>query len=216
VGIDLGAVRPVTAVHVQMANSSRPNDYLHGAVLEYSRDATSWTTLGTFANQPDVRSSPATAVNARYLRLRSTGSQTNWLIVDEFTVTVRPGATALTNLPAYQTFVPANLVDGDTTTWFWSNGTPAVGGYAGVDLGAARTIGPIDVLMANGTSPNDYAHSGVLESSVDGATWRTLATFSGHNEITVAPPAGTTARYVRVRNTGTQTFWLLVDELLVS
>jgi hexosaminidase len=216
VGIDLGAVRPVSAVRVQMAGSSRPNDYLHSAVLEYSRDATTWTALGTFANQPDVQANPAGAVNARYVRLRSTGSQTNWLIVDEFTVSIRPSAAALTNLPAYQTFLPAGLVDGDATTWFWSNGPPPVDGYAGVDLGTVRAIGPVDVLMANGTSPNDYVHAGVLESSVDGATWSTLATFSGHNEVTATPPAGTVARYVRVRNTASQSFWLVLDEILVA
>ena len=155
-------------------------------------------------------------VTARYVRLRSTAAQTYWLVVDEFTVTVRPAATAQTSLTAYQTYAASNLVDGDTTTWFWSNGAPPVGGYAGVDLGATRAIGPVDVLMANGASPNDYLHAGILEYSTTGTTWTQLATFSGHNEVTASPAAGTAARYLRVRGTAAQTYWLVVDEFVVS
>jgi hexosaminidase len=216
VGVDLGVARPVTGVRVAMANTASPNDYMHAAVLEYSSDAVSWSSLGTFTNQATVQATPSGGVTARYVRLRSTSAQTYWLVVDEFTVTVRSAATAQTSLTAYQTYAASNLVDGDTTTWFWSNGAPPVGGYAGVDLGAARTIGPVDVLMANGASPNDYLHAGVLESSTDGTAWTQLATFSGHNEITATPAVGTTARYVRIRGTAAQTYWLVADEFVVS
>src|SRR5690242_522717 len=160
-GVDLGLARPVTGVRVTMANSASPNDYMHAAILEYSADGVSWSSLGTFTNQATVQANPSGGVTARYVRLRSTAAQTYWLVVDEFAVTVRPAATAQTSLTAYQTYAPSNLVDGDTTTWFWSNGSPPVGGYAGVDLGAAAPIGLVDVLMANGTSPNDYVHAGV-------------------------------------------------------
>jgi hexosaminidase len=216
VGVDLGVPRPVTGVRVAMANTNSPNDYMHSAVLEYSADGSTWTSLGTFTNQATVQATPSGGVTARYVRLRSTAAQTYWLVVDEFTITVRPAVTPQTSLPAYQTYAPSSLVDGDTTTWFWSNGAPPVGGYAGVDLGAVRTIGPIDVLMANGNSPNDYLHAGVLEYSTDGTTWTQLATFSGHNEVTATPAAGTAARYVRVRSTATQTYWLVGDEFLVG
>jgi hexosaminidase len=213
VGVDLGSSRPVTGVHVVMAKSSSPNDYLHSAVLEYSVDGAMWTTLGSFG-QPEIQ---ATAnVTARYVRLRSTAAQIYWVVVDEFAVTVRPAAAPLTNLPAYQTYAPASFVDRDVTSWFWSNGAPPIGGYVAVDLGATRTIGAIDLLMAKDSSVNDYLHSGVLEYSVDGANWTVLTSFSGHNEITATPPAGTTARYVRARNTGSQIYWLVADEFLVA
>jgi hyaluronoglucosaminidase len=216
VGVDLGVPRPVTGVRVAMANTNSPNDYMHSAVLEYSADGATWTSLGSFTNQATVQATPSGGVTARYVRLRSTAAQTYWLVVDEFAVTARPAVTAQTSMPTYQTYVPSRLVDGDTTTWFWSNGAPPVGGYAGVDLGAVRTIGPIDVLMANGASPNDYLHAGVLEYSTDATSWMQLATFSGHNEVTATPAAGTTARYVRVRNTAAQTYWLVGDEFLVG
>jgi hexosaminidase len=216
VGVDLGTVKPIGGVEVVMAKSDRPNDYLHNAALEYSRDGLTWTSLGTFSGQPQVRATPSAGASARYVRLRSTASQTYWLVTDEFTVAVRPPATPLTNLPTYSTFTPAMLVDGNTTTWFWSNGTPPVGGYVGVDLGTARPVGAVDVLMANGNSPNDFMHHGVLEYSVDGTAWTALSTFAEHNEITVTPPTGTSARYLRVRSTASQSFWLVADEFLVG
>jgi hexosaminidase len=216
VGVDLGAVRPVTSVQVAMGSGDRPDDYLHAAALEYSLDGASWTAVGTFSGQPEVRSSPAGGVDARYLRLRATAGQTNWVVVREFAVSVRPAATPTTSLPAYQSYLPANLVDGDVTSWFWSDGAPAVGGYVGVDLGAVRPIGAIDLLMANDASENDYLHRGVLEYSTTGSSWTALVTFSGQHEITASPPAGATARYVRARSTGSQTYWLVADEFLVS
>lgn len=216
VGVDLGTARPISGIDIVMGKSDRPNDYLHNAVLEYSRDAVAWTSLGSFTNQAVIRVSAPSGTTARYVRLRSTASQTYWLITAEFGVTVRPSATPLTNLPTYSTYSPGFMVDGNTTTWFWSNGAPPVGGYVGVDLGVARPIRMVDVLMANGNSPNDFIHRGVLESSLDGAAWTVLASFAGHNEITVTPPAGTTARYLRVRSTGSQTYWLVADEFLVG
>ncbi|HZN17071.1 MAG TPA: family 20 glycosylhydrolase [Micromonosporaceae bacterium] len=215
IGVDLGTARPISGVEILMGKSDRPNDYLHNAVLEHSRDAVTWTSLGTFTTAA-VRATPPSGTTARYVRLRSTASQTYWLVATELTVTVRPSATASTNLPIYSTYPPGLMVDGNTTTWFWSNGAPPVGGYVRVDLGTARPISIVDVLMANGNSPNDFIHRGVLESSLDGTAWTVLASFAGHNEVTVAPPAGTTARYLRVRSTASQTYWLVVDEFLVG
>jgi hexosaminidase len=215
VGVDLGAVKPVSAVGVLMGNSNSPDDFLHNGVLEYSADGGTWSSLGSFTNNSDVQAQPATPVQARYLRLRSTAAQSNWLVVDEFAVTVVPAATALTNLPTYQSYGPANLADGDPSTWFWSNGAPPVDGYAGLDLGSVRPIGAVDVVMGSASSQSDYLHAGVLESSPDGTKWTTLTTFSGHNEVTVTAPAGTTARYVRIRGTASQTYWLVLDDFLV-
>jgi hexosaminidase len=216
VGVDLGALRPVTAVQVTMGSGDRPDDYLHAATLEYSADGASWTAMGAFLGQPAVRSSPAGGVNARYLRLRATAGQQNWVVVREFAVSVRPAATPTTSLPAYQSYLPANLVDGDVTSWFWSDGAPAVGGYVGVDLGAVRPLGAVDLLMANDASENDYLHSGVLEYSTNGSSWTPLLAFGGQNEVTASPPAGATARYVRARSTASQTYWLVADEFLVG
>lgn len=88
---------------------------------------------------------------------------------------------------------PCPVTDGD----FGSTLAPAPQGTAearsgvAVDLGRARAV---SLVVVRGC-PGDCA----VESSVDGRSWRILATRSGAG-TTVAPPAGTTARWIRVRS----------------
>ncbi|AHH95822.1 beta-N-acetylglucosaminidase domain-containing protein [Kutzneria albida] len=125
-------------------------------------------------------------------------------------------ATAQASLPTYESYVPANMVDGNPATFYWSNGPVHVGDTVGVDLGSVRTIGAFTALMAKSGSAEDYVHSGVVEYSADGTTWTTGQSFSNTPELVASPPAGTTARYVRLRATADQDNWLVVRELSVA
>jgi hyaluronoglucosaminidase len=122
----------------------------------------------------------------------------------------------ITSLTSYQSNAPARMTDGDTGTYFWSDGAPATGDWVGVDFGTSRPIGDIAVLMGRSGSPNDYIHAGTLEYSADGTAWTALAT--GTNaEIRATAPGGTTARYVRYRATvDNDVFWCVVREFEVS
>lgn len=112
--------------------------------------------------------------------------------------------------------VAGRMVDGDPETFYWSNRAPGPGDAVGVDFGAPREIGQIEVLMAKPSSPNDYIHSGVLEYSVDGTTWHALINGSTPDVRTTAPE-GTTARYVRYRSTSDNDGnWLVVREFTVE
>jgi hyaluronoglucosaminidase len=146
----------------------------------------------------DVFLSKARAANDRWLGL--TGSR------------VSP----VTTLGTYQDNVPARMVDGDLTTFYWSNAAPKAGDHVGVDLGAVRTIGDVAVLMTKPGSPNDYIRQGVLEYSVDGRTWQTLTTGTTP-EVRATAPEGSEARYVRYRATADNGgYWLAVRELVVE
>src|SRR5690242_19684882 len=68
--------------------------------------------------------------------------------------------TGLTSMGTYQSYVAANMVDGDSSTWYWSDGTPAVGDYVGVDLGTTEAITSVTIHGADASSPNDYIHAG--------------------------------------------------------
>ncbi|HEY7049824.1 MAG TPA: beta-N-acetylglucosaminidase domain-containing protein [Jatrophihabitantaceae bacterium] len=124
--------------------------------------------------------------------------------------------TPTTSMSTYQTNVPANMVDGDDSTFYWSSAPPAVGDYVGVDLGGVQPITSIKIDMSKSTSPNDYIHAGVLEYSVDGATWKSAGTFLNTPSITATLPEGTQARYVRLRNTAAQDYWVVVREFTVT
>ncbi|WP_331273034.1 beta-N-acetylglucosaminidase domain-containing protein [Motilibacter deserti] len=127
---------------------------------------------------------------------------------------VRPSVS--TNLPTYQSYVPANMADGNPDTWFWSSRAVANGDYVGVDLGSVREVSGVTVLMAKATSPRDFIQNGVLEYSVNGTTWTPVRTLVDTAEATATLPAGTSARYVRVRATAAQSEWLVVRELTVT
>ncbi|MFD4777882.1 beta-N-acetylglucosaminidase domain-containing protein, partial [Streptomyces sp. NPDC058427] len=124
--------------------------------------------------------------------------------------------TASTNLGTYQTNDVSRVLDGDDSTYFWSDGAPAVDDQLTVDLGGSRGIGDIALAMGKPGSTDDYLHAGVLEYSADGRSWERLADFSGQADVTAAPPAGTKARYVRARATADQTSWVVVREFHVT
>jgi hyaluronoglucosaminidase len=125
-------------------------------------------------------------------------------------------ATATTSMPAYQTNAPANMVDGDDGTYFWSSQPPVPGDYAGVDLGSVQPVSTVSVHMGKPGSTSDYIHGGVLESSADGSTWTPVGTYVNQPDIEATLPAGAQARYVRLRDTGNQSNWVVVREFTVT
>ncbi|MFI6648247.1 beta-N-acetylglucosaminidase domain-containing protein [Streptomyces sp. NPDC050529] len=124
--------------------------------------------------------------------------------------------TASTSLGTYQSNTLARILDGDDSTYFWSDGAPAAGDQLTVDLGEARDIGDVTLAMAKPGSVNDYLHAGVLEYSTDGQNWTKLTEFSGKPDVTATVPAGTEARYVRARATAGQDSWVVVREFSVA
>ncbi|MFI6726905.1 beta-N-acetylglucosaminidase domain-containing protein [Streptomyces atratus] len=128
-------------------------------------------------------------------------------------VSGRPSAS--TSLGTYQSNTLARMLDGDDSTYFWSDGAPAAGDQITVDLGRARDIGDITLAMAKPGSTDDYLHEGVLEYSADGQSWQQLTAFSGKPDVTATVDAGTKARYVRARATAAQDNWLVVREFSV-
>ncbi|MEU8417370.1 beta-N-acetylglucosaminidase domain-containing protein [Amycolatopsis japonica] len=126
---------------------------------------------------------------------------------------IRPRPT--TSLGTYTDNVPARMVDGDPETYYWSDWAPRIGATIGVDLGSARRVSHVEILMGKPTSPDDYVHAGVLEYSADGTQWTTVKTVT-EPVISSDLPEGAEARYVRVRTTGAQAFWVVVREFTVS
>lgn len=122
----------------------------------------------------------------------------------------------LTSLGTYQNYSPALMLDGDPATFYWSDRSVNAGDYVGVDLGAVQCVTDVAIQMAKTSSPNDYVHSGVLEYSTDGTSWTQAATVAGQPTVKATLPAGTKARYVRLRATAGQTYWVVVDEFSVT
>ncbi len=126
---------------------------------------------------------------------------------------IRPRPT--TSLGTYTDNVPARMVDGEPETYYWSDWAPRVGATIGVDLGSPQRVSHVDILMGKPTSPDDYVRDGVLEYSSDGTRWTTVKTVT-EPVISADLPEGAEARFVRIRTTGAQTFWVVVREFTVS
>ena len=129
---------------------------------------------------------------------------------------VSGGVTPMTSMGTYDSDVPANMTDSDQSTFYWSNEPPSPGDYVGVDLGSTQPISSVDITMSKSTSTDDYIHQGVLEYSADGSSWTTISTVANQTHVTATLPADTSARYVRLRATATQSNWVVVDEFGVT
>ncbi len=120
-----------------------------------------------------------------------------------------------TSMGTHTDNVPGRMVDGDPETFYWSSRAPGVNDSFGIDLGAVQPVSHVDIAMGKPTSPDDFVHNGVLEYSADGTHW-TVAKVVTEAVISADLPTGAEARFVRVRPTAAQIFWVVVREFTVS
>ncbi|WP_371499760.1 beta-N-acetylglucosaminidase domain-containing protein [Kitasatospora sp. NBC_00374] len=133
------------------------------------------------------------------------------------------GITATSTFGSAHDHVPALMADGSADTFYWSAGPPTTGDTVGLDLGTARPLGRVTVLMGSwGDSPDaagaagDYLHDAVLEYSTGTGGWRQLAKVHNQTSISVDAPAGTVAKAVRLRATAGQKTAVAIREFSVA
>lgn len=123
-----------------------------------------------------------------------------------------------TNYTAYYgDFIPHHMVDGDPTTFFWTNRGARPGDFVGVDLGEVQLVNGVSVQF-NQTSgqwarPNDYPKAARVQVSVDGIVWHNVG-------FTTTPTASLEfepieARYVRIYIMTNQNEWVQVTDITV-
>lgn len=105
-------------------------------------------------------------------------------------------------------------IDGANGT-SWQSGQAMAGGeWYRIDMGANRTVAMVTVQTASG-SKWDYPRGFTVETSTDGSTWSTAATgiaYGWKRPISISP---TTARYLRITQTGVAPQWWTIDEVTV-
>jgi hypothetical protein len=109
-----------------------------------------------------------------------------------------------------QTYVPANAVDGNTST-YWESTDNAFPQWFQVDLGSSVTVGRIVLDLPPSTAWGTRTQTITIQGSTDGSTYTTLAASAGYtfnpatgNTVTVSFAAAT-VRYVKLTftaNTG--------------
>jgi beta-glucosidase len=108
--------------------------------------------------------------------------------------------------------VPANLFDGNPATR-WSTGTPMASGQTlTVDMAAGRSVSRI--VMDSAGSANDFARGYQVFTSTDGINFGTpVATGAGAGAVVTVTFPARTARYLRIVQTGSSSFWWSIAEL---
>ncbi|HEX7065229.1 MAG TPA: discoidin domain-containing protein, partial [Bacillales bacterium] len=128
------------------------------------------------------------------------------------------GQHAGTSMGTYESYSISNMTDGDSSTLYWSDGSPNPGDAVSVDLGAVYTIQSIELLMGSTAGsvprPDDYIHHGVLQYSRTGRIWRTIMQGDEQREIRLDLD-GIKARYIRYKATANQNNWVQVREFQV-
>jgi uncharacterized repeat protein (TIGR02543 family) len=110
---------------------------------------------------------------------------------------------------------PANAIDGNIGTR-WSTGSNQTNGqWFRIDMGSARTFNRI--VLDAGSSAGDYPRGYQVYVSDDGVTWGSpVASGAGSSGVTTVTFASQTARYIRVTQTGSDSFyWWSIHEFNV-
>lgn len=123
-------------------------------------------------------------------------------------------ATASASIQAY--WAPnspaSNVIDGDTSTMYWSSSGQTEGAYVQVDLGAAI---PFDtVRLTSPSDTQDYCTNADVLVSEDGNNWTKIGSYTG-NTSTPTPFTNTLdkARYIKVAVTVEKENWWQLSEI---
>jgi len=107
---------------------------------------------------------------------------------------------------------PGGGIDGVNSA-AWSSGQAMAGGeWYRIDMGSSQTVAMVTVQTPSGATW-DYPRGFTLETSVTGTTWTTAATgiaCGWKRPISITP---TTARYIRISQTGSAPQWWSIDEV---
>lgn len=202
------------------ANDIERSDAFSGLQLQYSVNGKTWI---------DVPVDPAEKFEAAYVRVVNSGTSSVNVPVGgtinaplasmesvgnsgDFNITVS------TNMNNYMSYVVNNVIDGDASTFFWSNGTPTAGvSYISLDLGTTARVSGVNMQFNNSDQPSGSVS---IQTSLDGSTWSDAAAFTKsdiiNNEYS-ATFSAVTARYVRMLiSTISTTEWLQVAEFGVT
>ena len=111
--------------------------------------------------------------------------------------------------------VASKLIDGDTSTYYWSTGSQTSGMYARVDLGAEVRF---DAVQISAPAHGDYCTNANVQLSSDGRTWTTIGTFTSSRSTAVTktyavPSSVESFRYIQVALTTARNYWWQLSEI---
>jgi F5/8 type C domain/Abnormal spindle-like microcephaly-assoc'd, ASPM-SPD-2-Hydin/Beta-galactosidase len=219
--VNLGATDSLSSVVVDLPPSSAWQTRTQTLSVLGSTNNSTWTTLvgsATYTFNPSTGNTvtinlPA-GTSEQYVELSFTANSVqNGAQVSEFQVWGTGGSAAKSDLAlnrsvtasSYtQGYVPANTVDGNTST-YWESTNGAWPATLTVDLGSTQSLGSVVVDLPPSSAWQTRTQTFSVLGSTNNSTWTTLvgsATYtfnpSTGNTVTVSLPSGTSERYVEL------------------
>lgn len=124
-------------------------------------------------------------------------------------------ATATASISAYNSYIASNVLDGNTSTYYWSGSAQKEGAYVRVDLGAEVRF---DAIQVSSPEHGDVCTNANVQVSSDGETWTTIGTHSGSSSRSVTdtyavPDTVKSFRYIQVVLTQAKNNWWQLSEI---
>jgi RHS repeat-associated protein len=175
---DFGSTKRITKVHVGggfLAGWGWASDYSSGSVLQYSNDASNWTTAHTFSSGfSSTGTSVSLDINARYWRLY----RTSWLGTTEFRFEGTAGST-----PTYT----VNVVNGTTS------GQSSATVTEGTTIPIAANAPPANQLFSQWTKTGPGSITNAASPSTSFVVGNGAATLSANYVTNATPTASISA-----------------------
>ncbi|MGA1835646.1 discoidin domain-containing protein [Herbiconiux sp. 11R-BC] len=215
--VDLGAAK--TFDQLTLNAGSLASDAPAGYQVQLSNDGTTWgSAVATGSGTAAVTNVAFASQTARFVRVTQTGTASHWWSIASFSLYdstrgLLPivGAT-VTGSPSSTTDTAAKAVDGIQSTR-WSTGVAQAPGQSfTVDLGSARSVNALE--LDNAGSPGDQPRGYSVATSTNGTAWSAaVAVGAGFSTTTKIAFPTTTARYLRVTQTGTApaNYWSIAE-----
>lgn len=116
----------------------------------------------------------------------------------------------------YGTYAGAidNIIDGDTSTYWWTNAAQSRGKYILFTFSDSVTLNSIRVQTTG--SSTDYVCSGsVLQTSSDGSTWTSAGSIGGSKDSSLTVGVSG-VKYARIYVNTASSNWLYINEVTLS
>lgn len=121
--------------------------------------------------------------------------------------------TVSTNYSTYSGSI-SDTIDGDTSTYWWSNGSQTSGNYVLITFSDLIRLNSFSTYSSK---TSDYPQSNnVLQISTDGENWENIGTFQDSQTSTFSNLTNTYGKYIRIYATSTIDYWLAIAEITID
>ncbi len=127
------------------------------------------------------------------------------------------GPPAITASASYTTYQGAlsNIVDGNTSTYWWSGTAQSTGAYVMLTFSTPANVTAVQVVTTSNTG--DCVKSGnKLQYTQDGSTWVTVGSFNGSTTCTFSGLKLAGIKALRIYAASSASNWLCINEITVS